>query len=139
MFPVGPNVPGPLTILIVDGSAMLRTMLKRVTQLSGVPIATILEAAERFEALDVMRRCPVDAVFVNIDAENTQGVALLGEIAHRADWDHVIRVVTGTTNLGRQHELDRLKVRGFLETPFRPERIRELLWGLIDGTSQSVH
>ena len=73
MTPVNPGVAAPLTILIVDSSAMQRTMLKRVMQLSGIPIATILEASDRPEALDVLDKCPVDALFVSVDSAAVEG------------------------------------------------------------------
>jgi PleD family two-component response regulator len=41
----GPNV------LIVDDSAMMRKLIKRVTSVVGVPIGTIFEAANGREAL----------------------------------------------------------------------------------------
>ena len=45
---------------------------------------------------------------------------------------------TGTTNTDAHHEeLAALRVRGALQTPFRTERIRELLWDLIAGVAES--
>jgi DNA-binding NarL/FixJ family response regulator len=133
-------VPAPLTILIVDSSAMLRTMLKRVTQLSGIPIATILEASDRAEALDVLAKCPVDALFVNVDAIGGEGMELLRVVLAHREWSRVVRVATGAqSTVGVHDELAALRVRGVLETPFTPERIRELLWDLISGGSSQVH
>ena len=44
----------PLNILIVDDSAMMRVMIKRVTGLCGVPIGEIFEAGNGREAIAVL-------------------------------------------------------------------------------------
>jgi CheY-like chemotaxis protein len=139
MFPAGRGVAAPLTILIVDSSAMLRTMLKRVSQLSGIPIATILEASDRAGAFDVLAKCPVDALFVNVDASDGEGMELLRAVQARPEWSRIVRVATGMqSTIGVHGELAALRVRGTLETPFTPDRIRELLWDLISGGPSRV-
>ena len=53
----------PLNILIVDDSAMMRMMIKRVAGLCEIPIQHIYEAANGAEALEVLATKDVDALF----------------------------------------------------------------------------
>ena len=109
----------PLNILIVDDSAMMRAMLKRVTQLSGGPIAQILEAGNGLEALAVMSAHPVDVLFTDINMPEMNGVELLRQINERPDWKAVLRVVVSTDHsTARRVELRSLKVRCCVEKPF---------------------
>ena len=77
-----PTPPGarPLNILIVDDSAMMRTMIKRVAGLCEVPIAHIFEAANGAEALKVLEANDVDALFTDINMPVMTGTELLREI-----------------------------------------------------------
>ena len=48
------DTPTPLNILVVDDSAMMRTMIKRAAALTGLPIGQIFEAADGRQALEVL-------------------------------------------------------------------------------------
>jgi len=138
-----PSVAGrlqrPLNILIVDDSAMTRAMLKRVTQLSGVPIAQILEAGSAREALAVLECEPVDVLFTDIDMPEMSGADLLREVNSRAACDHILRIVISSDgSTARRAELGELKVRGSVEKPFRPEMVREVLGELIGAVSWTI-
>jgi DNA-binding NarL/FixJ family response regulator len=123
-----PGVAGPLTILIVDRSPMRRAMLKRVRQLSGVPIATIVEAAGRRGALDAPARGPVNALFVEVDPVEPDGIDLLRAVHDRDEWRHVVCVATGAGPArSTATQSPALPLRGTLEMPFTAPRIRELL------------
>lgn len=126
------GAPGPLNILIVDDSAMMRAMLKRVTQLSGVPIAQILEAGNGKEALAVLESQPVDVLFTDINMPEMNGAELLRHVNERPEWDRILRVVVSTDgSTARRVELSALKVRCCVEKPFRPEIVRDVLCELI--------
>ena len=131
-----PGVQKPLNILIVDDSAMMRAMLKRVTQLSGVPIAQILEASNGREALAVLEAHPVDVLFTDINMPEMNGVELLRQVNQRPDWQAILRVVVSTDgSTARRVELSSLKVRCCVEKPFRPEMVRDVLSELIGSVS----
>jgi two-component system chemotaxis response regulator CheY len=120
--------PRPLTILIVDDSAMMRAMLKRVTQLSGVPIAEIFEAGNGKEALAVLDAHRIDVLFTDINMPEMGGAELLRHVNERPDWSHILRVVISTDgSTARRIELSALMVRCYVEKPFRPEVVRDVL------------
>lgn len=121
-----------LTILIVDDSAMMRSMLKRAAAASGAPIGQVLEASNGREALEVLTTKTVDALFTDLNMPEMGGAELLRHIKERRDLDRLLRVVVstdGTTE--RRMELSALGVRCCIEKPFKPEIIRDLLGELI--------
>lgn len=118
----------PLNILIVDDSAMMRTMIKRVTGLCGVPIGEVYEAGNGREAITVLETQPVDALFTDINMPVMTGTELLRAIEQDGRWPTLLRVIISTDgSAARRAEADELHVRLYVEKPFRPEVMRDVL------------
>jgi two-component system chemotaxis response regulator CheY len=117
-----------INILVVDDSAMMRMMIKRVARLCEVPVGTIFEAGHGVEALHVLETQRVDAVFTDINMPVMSGIELLREMAARPEWRHVTRVIVSTDGTSARHdEVRDLQVRCYVEKPFRPEVMRDVL------------
>lgn len=118
----------PLTILIVDDSAMMRMMIKRVAGLCGIPIEHIFEAANGAEALAVLEAHEVDALFTDINMPVMTGTELLREIAKQERYRRLTRVIISTDgSTARREEAREFNVRLYVEKPFRPEVMRDVL------------
>ena len=119
----------PLKILIVDDSATMRRMVRRVVELSEVAIADIYEAANGREALEVIDSRPVDALFTDINMPVMTGIELLRQLTTRdASATPRLRVVISTDGSdARRKEADGLDVARYLEKPLRPEVMRDVL------------
>jgi two-component system chemotaxis response regulator CheY len=118
----------PLNILIVDDSAMMRVMIKRVTGLCGVPIGEIFEAGNGREAIAVLESQRVDALFTDINMPVMTGTELLRAIEQDGRWPTLLRVIISTDgSAARRAEADELHVRLYVEKPFRPEVMRDVL------------
>jgi two-component system, chemotaxis family, chemotaxis protein CheY len=118
----------PLNILIVDDSTTMRAMLRRVTGLSGVRVGEIFEASNGRDAIAVLEREHVDALFTDINMPVMTGIELLRLIANDARWSRLLRVIISTDgSSARRAEADALSVRLYVEKPFRPEVIRDVL------------
>ncbi|MEP7305659.1 MAG: response regulator [Acidobacteriota bacterium] len=125
---VNAETPTALNILIVDDSAMMRTMIKRAAGLTGLPIGQIFEAADGQQALAVLKQQHVDALFTDINMPVMTGIELLQQIAGHERWQHMVRVIISTDgSVARRDEADRLDVRFYVEKPFRPEVMRDVL------------
>jgi len=125
------DTPAGLNILIVDDSAMMRTMIKRSASLTGIPIGRIFEAADGQEALEVLKQQHVDALFTDINMPVMTGIELLRQIAGHARWEHMVRVIISTDGSeARRNEAGALDVRFYVEKPFRPEVMRDVLANL---------
>jgi two-component system chemotaxis response regulator CheY len=118
----------PLNILIVDDSAMMRMMIKRVTGLCGVPIGEVFEAGNGREAIAVLESQKVDALFTDINMPVMTGTELLRAIEQDGRWPTLLRVIISTDgSAARRAEADELHVRLYVEKPFRPEVMRDVL------------
>jgi two-component system, chemotaxis family, chemotaxis protein CheY len=125
-----PTPAGP-TLLVVDDSSMMRTLIKRAAAATGVPIAQIHEAGNGQEALDVLETQHVDAVFTDINMPVMTGIELLRRMAGREQWRDIVRVVISTDGSAARHaEADALGVRLYVQKPFRPEVMRDVLTSL---------
>ncbi len=70
-----------LTILVVDDSEVMRTLIGRAARLSGLPISRILEAGDGQAALAVLEAHQVDALFTDINMPVMNGIELLRHVA----------------------------------------------------------
>ena len=117
-----------LNILIVDDSAMMRAMIKRVTALCDIPIDHIYEAANGAEAITVLENHDVQALFTDINMPVMTGTELLRTINGDERWKNLLRVIISTDGSeARRNEVAELNVRLYVEKPFRPEVMRDVL------------
>ncbi len=116
----------PLNILIVDDSATMRQFVRRAVQLSEVPVANVLEAANGQEALAVLDVNQVDALFTDINMPVMSGADLLRELERQGRRTPVRIVVSTDGSDARRQELEGL-VRWYVSKPVRPEVVRDVL------------
>lgn len=117
-----------MRILIVDDSSMMRAMVRRVINLSGVRDAEILEAANGAEALALLESNDVQLLLTDINMPVMNGLDLLREIATDKRWRNLVRVIISTDGSNaRRDEAAGLEVSCYLEKPFSPEVLRDVL------------
>ncbi len=117
-----------MRILIVDDSSMMRTLIKRVVALTDVPVDEILEAGDGAEALSILEARDVNVLLTDINMPVMSGVELLRELANDDRWNDLTRVVISTDGSPlRREEAVSLDVRCYLEKPFSPEVMRDVL------------
>lgn len=120
--------PAGLALLVVDDSAMMRAMIKRVAHLTGVAISSVFEAANGVEALRVLEAHPIDVLFTDINMPEMTGTELLREVAKHPEWSRMIRVIVSTDgSQARRDEVASLHAHAYVEKPFRPEVMRDVL------------
>jgi two-component system, chemotaxis family, chemotaxis protein CheY len=123
----GPGDTGP-NILIVDDSAMMRTMIKRVASVAGSPIGAVFEAADGREALAILEQHSVQFVFTDLNMPVMTGTELLRAMKDREEWRDIVRVVISTDGSdSRRREAADLEVAVYVEKPFTPEIMRDVL------------
>ncbi|HXT71295.1 MAG TPA: response regulator [Vicinamibacterales bacterium] len=116
-----------LKILIVDDSAMMRALIKRAVKLTDLDIGELYEAENGRRALDVLDTRQVDAVLTDINMPEMNGVELLREIVRRGVTDLVKVVVSTDGSAARRDEVRDLGVTAYIDKPFAPEIIRDVL------------
>ncbi|MHB1073164.1 MAG: response regulator [Gemmatimonadaceae bacterium] len=114
-------------VLVVDDSAVMRTMVSRTLRLSGLPIAAIHEASNGQMGLAALWTTPVDLALVDLNMPVMSGeemiVALRGDPATAAL--PVIVVSTESSDL-RIQRLATQRVT-FVHKPFTPEQLRDVI------------
>ena len=117
-----------MRILIVDDSSMMRAMIKRVVKLTNVPVEEILEAGDGAEALTLLEQHDVQLLLTDINMPVMNGAELLRALADDDRWSGLTRVIISTDgSTARREEAAELDVRCYLEKPFSPEVLRDVL------------
>ena len=117
-----------MRILIVDDSSMMRAMIKRVVKLTDVPVEEILEAGDGAEALTLLEQHDVQLLLTDINMPVMNGAELLRALADDERWSGLTRVIISTDgSTARREEAAELDVRCYLEKPFSPEVLRDVL------------
>jgi two-component system, chemotaxis family, chemotaxis protein CheY len=118
----------PLNVLIVDDSATMRALLYRVVGLADLPIGAIYQAPNGAEALKLLEAHSIQAVFTDVNMPVMNGMELLREMADRDEWKDILRIIISTDGSRlRREEARELKVSLYVEKPFRPEVVRDVL------------
>lgn len=113
-----------LNVLVVDNSAVMRSVLIRTVRLSGLPVTQVLQATNGAEALSVLAAHDIDLALIDVDAALADGGGLIGDIQADARLNGVAIVVT--TPHGVEPRLAPAKGRALsiVQKPFTPDQIR---------------
>ena len=115
-------------VLIVDDSKIVRTVIQRAIELSGVEGSSIYQAANGREALDLMEIVPVDVLFADINMPVMNGLEMVEEMGKKGLAEKIPVVVVSTDRSEvRMQQLKAHGVREYLNKPFTPEAIRDIL------------
>jgi two-component system chemotaxis response regulator CheY len=117
-----------MRILIVDDSLMMRAMIKRVVKLTNFPVDEILEAGDGAQALTLLEANDVQLLLTDINMPVMNGADLLRRVASDDRWRHLTRVIISTDGSeARREQAAELLVRCYLQKPFSPEVLRDVL------------
>jgi two-component system chemotaxis response regulator CheY len=99
-----------------------------VIGLADLPIGQIYQAPNGLEALKILETFSVQAVFTDLNMPVMSGMELLREIAKRDAWKDLLRIIISTDGSRlRRDEARQLNVDLYVEKPFRPEVVRDVL------------
>lgn len=113
-----------LRMLVVDDSAVMRKVVTRSLQLSGLPLHEVEEARDGQEALDLVRKSWIDLVLCDVHMPVMNGAELVRRM--RADPLTAalpVVIVSSDRSEGRIAELEGLGVRAYVRKPFQPEAL----------------
>jgi two-component system, chemotaxis family, chemotaxis protein CheY len=114
-----------LNVLIIDDSAVMRSIVRRALAMSGVPVTEIREAANGAEGLVVLDDFVADLAFVDINMPVMNGEEFIDRVRSQPERDGLALVVVSTES--SETRIEALQARGvhFLHKPFSPERLRD--------------
>ena len=118
-------------VMIVDDSAAIRKILKRVLDQAGVALGVVIEAGDGVEALEKVKQQPIQLILSDINMPNMDGIQLLTELKANAESKH-IPVIMITTEGGEAKVMEavQLGAAGYVRKPFTSQQIKEKLIGL---------
>jgi len=127
-----------VSILIVDDSAVMRTFIRRVLDLSGLETSQCLEAANGAEALEALQAHWVDVVLTDINMPVMSGEQMIRRLQQSAVLESLPVIVVSTDSTeARMRQMMELGARGYVKKPFQPEQLRreiERVLGVCDAT-----
>ena len=117
-----------LQVMIVDDSATMRSILRKVVSLAGYEVSRYFEGTNGQEGLDILGQQWVDLILLDVHMPVMDGLTMLRQMQQEELYSR-IPVVLVTTE-ARQESLDEAKelgVKAHVKKPFQPEQIREVL------------
>jgi len=112
-------------ILVVDDSAVMRSMIIRILRLTGLSLGEVYEAPNGREGLKVLDEKWVDLALVDINMPVMNGEEMIDNVrTNQATADLPIIVVSTESNVQRVESIRRKNVE-FVHKPFTPEVLRK--------------
>lgn len=120
-----------MDVLIVDDSAAIRKILRRVLQQAEIPLGEVYEAGDGAEAVEKLKTQKVQLVLSDINMPNMDGLQLLSRIKATEEWKELpVIMITTEGSQAKVMEAVQLGARGYVRKPFTPDQIKEKLAGL---------
>lgn len=120
-----------MNILVVDDSSVMRQMIIKALNMSGLPLGEIHQAGNGREGLDALEQHWVDLVILDINMPVMNGEEMMNEMK-KANAHRDIPVVVVSTE-GSATRIQRMQAMGarFVHKPFTPELIRDTIQSLL--------
>ena len=116
-----------VNILIVDDSGVMRSMIAKTINLSGLALGEIHQAGNGQEGLDLLKQNWIDLVIADINMPVMNGEEMINHMMADPDLQDIPIVVVSTE--GSKTRVERLQEKGirFIHKPFTPEAIRDTI------------
>ncbi|MBU0969266.1 MAG: response regulator [Proteobacteria bacterium] len=116
------------SILIVDDSLPMRSVIKRTLKAAGYGNSELLEAADGKQAMELMKNNWIDLVITDYNMPVMNGLEFVKAIK-KQDLSKEIPVVVVSTegNESKIKEFMDCGAVGYITKPFTPEAIRDLI------------
>lgn len=122
----------PFTILIVDDSLPMRSVIKKTVRAAGYGNTDFLEAGDGRQAMDLIKNSWVDIVITDFNMPVMNGLELICEMKKNELFKHIPVVFISTE--GSEEKIDQFiqyGAAGFIRKPFSPEQLRDILVQLL--------
>ena len=116
-----------LNVLVVDDSAIVRSIILKSLRLARVELGETHEAADGRQGLAVLDQHWVDVVFLDINMPVMNGEEMIETMRANPLWAELPVVIVSTE--GSRTRIEHLRSLGaqFIHKPFTPEEIRKVV------------
>lgn len=120
-------------ILVVDDSSVMRAMIIKSLNMSGVPMSEVHQASHGQEAFEALNQNWIDLVFVDINMPVMNGEEMIEKMRQDTIMRSIPIIVVSTE--GSEKRIEQLKGKGvkFIHKPFTPERIRDTVREIMEA------
>jgi two-component system, chemotaxis family, chemotaxis protein CheY len=120
------------SILIVDDSLPMRSIIKKILKAAGYGSSEILEAANGKEAVELMKNNWVDIVLTDHNMPVMNGLEFIKTIKKdMISKDIPVAVISTESNESKIKEFIDCGAAGYLAKPFTSESIRDLIINIL--------
>ena len=120
------------SILLVDDSSPMRSVLKRIFKSAGYGSSEFHEAANGKEAIELMNNDWIDIVITDYNMPVMDGMEFVKKVKETDLLKDIPVVVVSTEgNRAKIEEFMACGVAGYITKPFTPEAIRDLITGIL--------
>jgi two-component system chemotaxis response regulator CheY len=117
-----------VNILVVDDSTLTRKAIRRIIEMTGLEVGTILEAENGRQALEVLQKGGIDLVLADLNMPEMGGIEMIyhmwGNDALRGIPVVVISTESSTTRI---EGLIANGAKDYLHKPFTPEQMKRII------------
>jgi two-component system chemotaxis response regulator CheY len=114
-----------LNVLVVDDSTVMRTMIIRALNLSGLPIAAIHQAGNGQDGLRVLGTDTVDVALVDLNMPVMDGEEMIRQVREQPALADLPIIVVSTEGSFTRIAILRRQGAAFVHKPFSPEALRQ--------------
>lgn len=125
-------------ILLVDDSVTVRSVISKALHLAGVDINLLYQASNGQEALEILEAEWIDIVLCDISMPVMDGETLVRKMGENGMINSIPVVIVSSA--GSEPRIQRLRdmgVRDYIQKPFTPERIREVVDSVMGVTKHA--
>jgi two-component system chemotaxis response regulator CheY len=123
-----------INVLVVDDSAVMRSIVIRTLKLSGLPLGDVYQAANGVEGLHLLNNNWIDLALVDLNMPVMTGEEMIEKVRQNPETKELMVVVVSTESSDTRIEMLRNN-QGveFVHKPFTPEKLRETVSALVGG------
>lgn len=115
----------PINILVVDDSAVMRSMIKKTIIQSNLEVGEVYEAGNGKEGLEMLKGHWFDLLFIDVNMPVMDGMEMLDEIRKSPETRDIPILIVSTESNAQRIEIINKHNAGFVHKPFTPEMLRE--------------
>jgi two-component system, chemotaxis family, chemotaxis protein CheY len=120
-------------VLIVDDSQTMRKVIIKALTISGFEVGDCLEAGNGEEALTILNAQWIDLVLTDLNMPVMNGLELVKNLKANQSFREIpVVLITTEGSETRLQELFELGVKDYIQKPFHPETLRDVLTRIME-------
>lgn len=120
-------------VLIVDDSQTMRKVILKSLTISGFDVGHYFEAGDGQEALQVLNDQWIDLILTDLNMPVMNGLELIQKVKGNPTFQAIpVVLITTEGSEKRLQELFSLGVKDYIQKPFHPETLRDVLTRLME-------